>query len=238
VSGRFEMSALAQQPAGKRGTETRRRISAAARRRFAQRGFRGTRLADIAADVGITRAALLKHFGSKDDLFFEVHREAVLGLPSYLDAPPEVLDRGFYETFRYWLDNSDHLVNDDFEKYRVELLGKYSTELSMQDRINRFWLLEDPEKTIDFVDFGKVRGEIRAELDPHLVAALLDWIEDGMQRSMVVEELDRGLFHRRNDYLERRRKAVDTIIALLRRALAPDRGTDPLDEHSGRVTSG
>lgn len=191
-------------------------------RHFARQGFRGARLADIAADAGITRAALLKHFGSKDDLFFHVHREAVLGLPAYLDAPPDVLERGFYETFRYWLEHSDHLVREDFEKYRVELIGKHSTELPLQERITRFWLSEDPEKTVDFVDFGKERGEVRSDLDPYLVAAILDWIEDGVQRSIAVRELDRGLFHRHKDSAERRQLAVDTIIALLRRALAPD----------------
>lgn len=205
-----------------RGDLTRRKILSAATRHFADRGLRGARLADIAADAGITKAALLKHFSSKDDLFFQVHREAVLSLPAYLDAPPDVLEQGFFATFRYWIDNSDHLITEDFDKYRVELIGKYSTELPLQDRITRFWLQEDPEKTIDFVDFGKDRGEIDPALDPYLVAALLDWVEDGLQRSMLVEELDRGLFHRRRDAQERRLAAVDTMMELLRKALAPN----------------
>jgi AcrR family transcriptional regulator len=205
-----------------RGDRTRRRIIEAAMHQFAQHGFRGARLGDIAADVGITRAAVLKHFGSKDELFFQAHRAAVLSLPAYLDAPPEILEQGFYQTFRYWLEHSDHLMHEDYEKYRVELIGKHSTELFMQDRISRFWLSEDPEKTIDFVDFGKQRGEVREDLDPYVVAAMLDWIEDGLQRSIAAEELDRGLFHRRSDYAERRQMAIDTIISLLQRALGPD----------------
>lgn len=205
-----------------RGDETRRRIVEAAMHHFAERGFRGARLEDIAADVGITRAAVLKHFGTKDELFFQVHREAVLALPAYLEAPAEILEKGFFETFRYWLEHSDHLMQEDYERYRVELIGKHSTELPMQDRISRFWLSEDPEKTIDFVDFGKQRGEVRQDLDPYVVAALLDWIEDGLQRSIAAEELDRGLFHRHSDSDERRQAAVDTIISLLRRALGPD----------------
>jgi AcrR family transcriptional regulator len=204
-----------------RGLESRRQIIQVAMRHFALKGFRGARLSDIAADVGMTRAAILKHFGSKDELFFEVHREAVMSLPAYLDAPQEVLDQGFYAVFRYWLEETDHLMQADFEKYRVEVIGKHSTELSLQDRITRFWLSEDPEKTVDLVDFGKDRGEIRKDLDPYVVAALLDWIEDGLQRSIAVEELDRGLFHRRDDVKERRQLAVDTIIDLLRRALSP-----------------
>jgi AcrR family transcriptional regulator len=219
-------SSRRKEPAARtaRGDETRRRLIDAAMHEFATRGFRGTRLEDIASEVGITKAALLRHFGSKDELFFEVHRTAVLGLPAYLDAPPEIVERGFFAVFRYWLEHTDHLMREDFDRYRVELLGRYSTELELQGRISRFWLTEDPEKTVDFVDFGKARGEVRADLDPYLVAALLDWVEDGLQRSMAAEELDRGLFHREDDAQQRRQSAIDTIMDLLQRALAPDSG--------------
>jgi AcrR family transcriptional regulator len=205
-----------------RTAKTKRRLLDAAMHRFARQGFRGTRLSEIASDAGVSRAALLKHFSSKDDLFFQVHQEAVLSLPAYLDAPPDVIDQGFFATFRYWIDHSDHLTGEDFDKYMVELIGRYSTELPLQERITRFWLSEDPEKTIDFVDFGKDRGEVDPELDPYVVAALLDWVEDGLQRSMLVEELDRGLFHKRGDDVQERRKAtVDTMMLILRRALSP-----------------
>lgn len=50
-------------------SERREQIIAAATRTFADAGFAGTNLDDIAADAGISRAILYRHFDSKTDLY-------------------------------------------------------------------------------------------------------------------------------------------------------------------------
>jgi AcrR family transcriptional regulator len=56
------------------GQRTRQQIVAAAMSSIAERGFHGTSLRSIAAAVGISPAALLRHFGSKDELLNAVLR--------------------------------------------------------------------------------------------------------------------------------------------------------------------
>jgi AcrR family transcriptional regulator len=51
---------------------TRDRLLAAAKRQFADKGFYGASLAQIADELGITKQALLYHFRRKEDLYAEV----------------------------------------------------------------------------------------------------------------------------------------------------------------------
>jgi TetR/AcrR family transcriptional regulator len=78
-----------------RGLQTRAEIVAAAERHFAERGFEATRLDDIAADVGIRRAAIFYHFGDKQELYSAVLDELfgnwTAALPS-VGSPAERLE--------------------------------------------------------------------------------------------------------------------------------------------------
>jgi TetR/AcrR family transcriptional regulator len=73
-----------------RGKETRRAILRAAERVFAERGYAGARMDDVATDVGIKRASMVYYFRDKrslyvallDDLFGELlqrHRAVLTG---------------------------------------------------------------------------------------------------------------------------------------------------------------
>ena len=53
---------------GVTAAETRERLLRAAAGAFAERGYDGTRVADIAAAAGVSNGALYAHFGSKADL--------------------------------------------------------------------------------------------------------------------------------------------------------------------------
>ena len=58
---------------------------------FADRGFSATSLDDIAAEAGYSKAAVLYHFGSKDDLLVAViehHIDATTDLVASLEDDP------------------------------------------------------------------------------------------------------------------------------------------------------
>jgi TetR/AcrR family transcriptional regulator len=69
------------------GIRTRAEILAAAERHFAERGFEAARLEDIAADVGIRRAAIFYYFRDKEELYAavldEIFDTGLAALPSH-----------------------------------------------------------------------------------------------------------------------------------------------------------
>jgi len=87
--------AAAPTPIGRRdrGLQTRAEIVAAAERHFAERGYEAARLDDIAADVGIRRAAIFYHFGDKQELYTEVLDEVFRGAIATLPSSGGVAER-------------------------------------------------------------------------------------------------------------------------------------------------
>jgi AcrR family transcriptional regulator len=115
--------------------ERRELILRAAMNRFGATGYDATRLDDIAADAGVTKPILYRHFGSKKGLYLAVlarHRE---DLPTFLaDLPADlpfdelvrtVLDGWLayaHENQRRWrMLFRDHGGDDDIRRARAEV---------------------------------------------------------------------------------------------------------------------
>jgi AcrR family transcriptional regulator len=81
--------------AGATATETRKRLLRAAAEVFAERGYDGTRVADIAAAAGVSNGALYAHFGSKAGLLVAALRE--YGRPVLADLLAAEPDRPITE---------------------------------------------------------------------------------------------------------------------------------------------
>jgi AcrR family transcriptional regulator len=209
-----------QSRTGQRSAAKRERIVDTAMRHFAEHGYQGARVEDIAGELGIAKGSVFQHFGSKAGLFFAAYRKAVASLPAWLDAPREVLDRGFWATLVYWLERTEHLIKEDWVPTR-DLIGSYGTD--RQREINRFLVSEDPYGTLDFVEYGVRRGEVRADLDAEMAASMIDWLAERLQDALVTAELDPGLFHRHANQQQRRATGIEQFVDLLRRAL----GTAP-----------
>ncbi len=208
-----------QSRTGQRSAAKRELIVDAAMRHFAERGYQGARVEDVAAELGIAKGSIFQHFGSKAGLFFAAYRKAVASLPAWLDAPKEVIDEGFWVTLRYWLERTEHLIQGDWVPYRVTLIGNYGTDLKLKREINRFLVSEDPYGTLDFVEFGVRRGEVREDLDVEMAASMIDWLAERLQDALVTAELDPGLFHRHANPPQRRELGIDQFVDLLCRAI-------------------
>jgi TetR/AcrR family transcriptional regulator len=171
----------------------RSRIVDTAMRHFAESGYRDARVADIAAALGIAKGSIFQHFGSKDGLFFEVYKRALLSFEKYLDAPAEVRMAGFFAVLYYRLVRTEHRLHEDWTPYRVALLGNYGTDLALKREIYRFLVTEDPYGSVAFVHFGLERGELRSDLDARMIVSIVDWTMERFQDALLTAEFDPGL---------------------------------------------
>lgn len=211
------------------------RIVAVAMRQFAEHGYRGARVEDIADEVGVAKGTVFLHFGNKEGLFLAVYREAVGQLPAWLDAPAEVVDAGFWSVLDFWLRSTEEFLTEQWVANRVAMIGRYDTGLGLRRPIDRLMRSEDPYGTLEFVEFGVRRGEIRADVDVEMIASMLDWVAERFQDALGSEELDPGLVHRKPHVPERRDARIREFLELLRSGIspAPGRVADP-----GPITAG
>src|SRR5437764_13865352 len=93
---------------------TREQILVVARRLFAEHGFEGTSLNDIAEAVGIRRSSLLHHFGTKEALYREVFEVSIsdwfVRIDEAVDAPRggfEQMDRVITTGFQFFIANPE-----------------------------------------------------------------------------------------------------------------------------------
>jgi AcrR family transcriptional regulator len=202
---------------GAEAGDRRDRLVMAAMQHFAAEGFRGARVEDIAQEVGVAKGTVFLDFGSKEGLFLAAYKRAVQMLPAWLDAPLDVVERGFWAVFDWWLQRTEESVGQDPIPNRIAQIGRYDTGLRLRRPIDRFMRSEDPYGTLEFVEFGVERGELRDDVDPEMLASALDWLAERFQDALVSEELDPGLIHRQP---ERRSMRIKEFVEIIRDGIA------------------
>lgn len=187
-------------------------------RHFAEHGFQDARVSDIADELGIAKGSVFQHFGSKNGLFFEAYKKAVRSFPSCMHAPADVLRKGFFETLRYWLVRTEHLVHEDWIPYRVSLLGNHGTEPEPQTPDQPLPHFRRP------IRHGRLRedgpdSELRSDIDLEMMVAILDWTMERFQDALLTEELDPGLFRRNSQVADKKEARIEQLLEVLRGAI-------------------
>src|SRR3954447_9186021 len=67
----------------------REELTRVAARLFAEKGYQGTSLADLADEIGMQKPSLYHHIASKEDLLWEVASDGAAAFHAALDAVPE-----------------------------------------------------------------------------------------------------------------------------------------------------
>ena len=109
-------------------------------------------------------------------------------------------------------------------QHAVQMLPAWldAPEEVVRGPIDRFMRSEDPYGTLEFVEFGVRHGEIRDDVDPEMIASMLDWAAQRFQDALVSEDLDPGLIHRRP---ERRNMRIKEFVEILRGGIAASEAT-------------
>ena len=160
------------------GTRTRDRILSTAARLFSQKGYEHTPLSHVAREAQVSKALILWHFDSKEDLF-----RAALGRtlePYYIDVGDLAsLDEGAQIT--RLIDLYVKFVRDNGYSVRfiVDLIVRQSGPDEVMSQVNELYSLFR-DMLAEAIERGRAAGRFRADVDPQLDAALLLSTLDGM----------------------------------------------------------
>jgi len=149
-----------------------RRIESAARRLFANRGYAGTSMAEIAAAAGVSKATVFHHYRSKRALYEALVGDAFAGfreqLVPLLEAGEDL--EGSLRSFA-----AAHVERLTRMQGTMRLIAREmlsgsvaSTELMSGAEMSRNFSL-----LVDALRRGQASGKVRANVDPGLAAFLL-----------------------------------------------------------------
>jgi AcrR family transcriptional regulator len=147
----------------------RQELSRQAARLFAQKGYHGTSIGDLAEALGVQKGSLYAHIEGKEDLLYETMRDGAAAFHSGLDAVPENLPPT--EKIRLALRAHLRVVADQLEVATVFVQEwRYLEGGRLEEIVAERRRYE--ERIRELFREGREQSELRTDLDEN-VAALL-----------------------------------------------------------------
>jgi AcrR family transcriptional regulator len=168
----------------------RSELTREAARLFAEKGYHGTSIGDLAKSLGVQKASLYAHIESKQDLLYETMRDGAAAFHAALDAIPE--DLRPVEKIRLALRGHLRVVADQLDVATVFVREWRYLEGARRDEIlaerRRY---EDRFRAL-FRE-GRELGELRTDLDDASAALLAlsaaNWAYTWIQADRDTDEL-------------------------------------------------
>lgn len=149
--------ALAWPGRPKDSRDTAERCLIAAESRFAELGFAGAGLREVAADIGVTSATIIHHFGSKEQLYARVLDRLAASLDGYVEQAGEATPEAVVAMFERFLDWSF-----DHQHYAQLLLRELMENRIRVSRARRLHLLSVIAWFVERIEGGQSAGRFRA----------------------------------------------------------------------------
>jgi TetR/AcrR family transcriptional regulator, fatty acid metabolism regulator protein len=157
------------------GPERRAQIVQETLRLVAEHGLAGASMSRIAEAVGISNAALYRHFDSREDILIAAHDVLMDRIFAWLNSSrtPGVLDR-----LREMGDSHAAMFSEDIEGFNAPMFQFISW--IPKDRIHDHVVgrrMEMLRWYADLVEEGKAQGSIRTDIETDLIVSeLFAWI--------------------------------------------------------------
>ena len=196
----------------RRRQQTRDHLLAAAAQVFAERGFHGASLDEVAAVAGFSKGAVYSNFKSKEDLFLALFKanydremEALRATLESSEAPPESRLSDFVALIREevrWTPDSFALLYEEFWLYAVRNPTAREQLVQLEN--------ENVRAIAEIIEAERVRQGLEALESVERVARIISVLFHGISRLRVLQP------QVADDSL------VETAIALLARGLGVD----------------
>ncbi|HEX5067455.1 MAG TPA: TetR/AcrR family transcriptional regulator [Myxococcota bacterium] len=162
--------AVTPRPTQRRGSgiQTRAEIVAAAERRFAEQGFEATRLEDVAADVGIRRAAIFYYFRDKLELYNAVLDEVFRSVIEILPSSGSIGER-LEASLVGWIDYVARRPSVARLILREAANAQHGAQSSPFLRVGR----APVEMFLSLIKQGVASGELSPVVEPHRFISLM-----------------------------------------------------------------
>jgi TetR/AcrR family transcriptional regulator, cholesterol catabolism regulator len=157
---------------------------------FAQKGYHGTSIGDIADALGVRKGSLYSHIASKEDLLYETMREGADAFHGALDAIPE--DLPATEKIRLALRGHLRVVSEQLDVATVFVQEwRYLEGARREEIVSERRRYE--ERIRELFREGRELSELRADLDEAVAALLLlsaaNWAYTWLKAGRDTDEL-------------------------------------------------
>jgi TetR/AcrR family transcriptional regulator, cholesterol catabolism regulator len=157
---------------------------------FAQKGYHGTSIGDIAEALGVQKGSLYSHIASKEDLLYETMREGAAAFHGALDALPD--EASATEKIRLALRGHLRVVAEQLDVATVFVQEwRYLEGARREEFVAERRRYE--ERIRELFREGRELGELRSDLDESMAALLLlsaaNWAYTWLQPGRDTDEL-------------------------------------------------
>lgn len=202
-----------KQPDGKRKKLRKEEIVAEATKLFAERGYEGTSMGDLAERVGLRKASLFHHFESKDVLYSTVLSELIIGVQRAIGEAASA-EGSFVERLDALTDAITGMLGAEPHAARLMIREAMDWGPVMRDRLASS-VRDVLHAATEFMRSGQREGVFNADLDPqHVVVTLVGTYFIPFVLERTVEDF-MGTSPFQGPFVEQRRREVRRQIRRL-----------------------